>query len=351
VGDPSRFARFHSSDPGPDGAGRSPADIDRDRLLYCSAFPRLAGVTQAIDPAEGHIFHNRLTHTLEHEKGAQTLSSFDYTYDDVGNRTQAIDVLSSSTTIDYTYDPLYRLTEADYSTNEYFTYTYDEVGNRLTQETQAGTNEYTYDAADRLTEVDSVTYTWDDNGNLLDDGVREYSYDHANRLTQVEIGTDTYEFVYNGLGDRLWQIVNSAPTTYALDLNAGLTQVLGDGSSLFLYGLGRIGEEQSGGWQYHLGDALASVRQLTNAAGSVSLSRSYEPFGGPACQLRRRNIRLRLHRRVDRRHRPRPSQSSVLRPIHRAVLEPGSASGTADPSRVSASIRVCVSQPSQVRRS
>ena len=45
-----------------------------------------------------------------------------------------------SVTIDYTYDPLYRLTTADYDTGEFFHYTYDAVGNRMTQETHEGTN-------------------------------------------------------------------------------------------------------------------------------------------------------------------------------------------------------------------
>ena len=110
-----------------------------------------------------------------------------------------------SVTIDYTYDPLQRLVAADYSTGEFFHYSYDPVGNRLTQDTLAGTNSYTYDIANRLIEVDGVNYIWDDNGNLLDDGMREYAYDHMNRLTSVEMGDDTYEFLYNGLGDRLVQ--------------------------------------------------------------------------------------------------------------------------------------------------
>ena len=57
-----------------------------------------------------------------------------------------------SVTIDYTYDPLHRLTAADYSTGDYFHYSYDPVGNRLTQDTLAGTNTYTYDIANRLIE-------------------------------------------------------------------------------------------------------------------------------------------------------------------------------------------------------
>ncbi|MGB8252328.1 MAG: hypothetical protein WCF08_03875, partial [Anaerolineaceae bacterium] len=38
-------------------------------------------------------------------------------------------------TIDYTYDPLYRLTSADSSDGDLFQYTYDATGNRLTETT------------------------------------------------------------------------------------------------------------------------------------------------------------------------------------------------------------------------
>jgi RHS repeat-associated protein len=73
--------------------------------------------------------------------------------------------------------------------------------------------------------------------------------------------------------------VNAATTNYALDLNAGLTQVLSDGSNTYLYGAMRIGELQAGGMAYHLGDALGSVRQLVDASGNVTLARNYEPYG------------------------------------------------------------------------
>ena len=184
-----------------------------------------------------------------------------------------------SVTIDYTYDPLQRLVAADYSTGEFFHYSYDAVGNRLTQDTLAGTNTYDYDIANRLIEVDSVEYIWDDKGNLLNDGLREYAYDHANRLISVEMGGDTFEFEYSGLGDRLRQTANGEPIEYTLDLAAGLTQVLADGENAYLYGVGRIGEQQPDGWQYHLGDALASAVQLVDGSGTVSLARMYTPFG------------------------------------------------------------------------
>jgi len=50
------------------------------------------------------------------------------------------------------------------------------------------------------------------------------------------------------LSDRLEQTVNSITTEYALDLASGLTQVLSDETNAYLYGAGRIGEEQPGGW-------------------------------------------------------------------------------------------------------
>lgn len=49
-------------------------------------------------------------------------------------------------------------------------------------------------------------------------------------------------------------------TMYTLDLNAGLTQVLTDETNTYLYGNGRLGEQQPGGFVYHLPDARSSVR-------------------------------------------------------------------------------------------
>jgi len=183
-------------------------------------------------------------------------------------------------TIDYAYDPLYRLTAADYSTGEFFHYTYDAVGNRLTQQTHEGSNVYVYDIANRLIEVDGVSFVWDDNGNLIQDDRAIYAYDYANRLKVVLMGGDQYLFDYNGLGDRLRQTVNGAPAEYTLDINTTLTQVLWDGANDYLYGVRRIGEQQPEGWQYHLIDALGSVRQLSDAAAAVTLAQAYEPFGG-----------------------------------------------------------------------
>ncbi len=53
---------------------REPGQRDRDRVLYTTAFQRLAEVTQVLAPDEGHVFHNRLTHSLKVAQVARRLS-------------------------------------------------------------------------------------------------------------------------------------------------------------------------------------------------------------------------------------------------------------------------------------
>lgn len=60
-----------------------------------------------------------------------------------------------------------------------------------------------------------------------------------------------------------------------MDLNAGLTQALSDGTNNYIYGLGRIAPVNGNGTEYFLDDALSSVRQLADANGDATYSRAY----------------------------------------------------------------------------
>ena len=106
-----------------------------------------------------------------------------------------------------------------------------------------------------------------------------YTYNSAYQLIGLSNSSVTTSYAYNGLGDRLRQIINGAPTTYALDINTSLPEVLSDGQSTYIYGLDNIAQTNAQGMQYFLGDALNSTRQLTDASGGVTLSQSYDPFG------------------------------------------------------------------------
>lgn len=181
----------------------------------------------------------------------------------------------AQTVIGYQYDPLYRLTEANYADGSFFHYTYDANGNRTSETTPQGTIASVYDAANRLTSVGGTSYAWDSNGNLTNDGSSQYSYDTANRLVSVTQNGQATNLSYNGLGDRL--VENGMQ--FVMDLNSGLTQALADGTNLYLYGNGRIGQFAGTESAYFLGDALGSVRQLADMGGQVTMTQQYQPYG------------------------------------------------------------------------
>ncbi len=159
-----------------------------------------------------------------------TVKSFASPTSTVVVRPAASQVLTTTTTvIRYTYDPLRRLTSATYSDGKSFQYEYDAVGNRaISTQTITSTlvTSYTYDVANRLTAVNGQAYTWDNNGNLLNDGSKTYLYNQANQLTGITATGLTWSTAYNGDGARVEQTVNDTETAYTLDLAAPLVTVL-----------------------------------------------------------------------------------------------------------------------------
>jgi RHS repeat-associated protein len=180
---------------------------------------------------------------------------------------------------DYTYNKLSSVTIDDGENSLHFQYAYDAVGNRLSQTTPNGTVNYIYDAANRLTNANGQTYTWDDNGNLLNDGTLTYSYNSSNQLIGITSNGKNIAYRYSGLGDRLQQINNGVTTNYTLDINTDLTQILQDGTNTYLYGNGRIAQVSPTQTGYFLPDVMGSVRQMVDPNGAIQLARSYDPYG------------------------------------------------------------------------
>jgi dGTPase len=69
-----RNLRHHSGPVAPEGDSRSPAQKDRDRIVYTSAFRRLAEVTQVASRGHAQVFHNRLTHSLQVAQVGRTVA-------------------------------------------------------------------------------------------------------------------------------------------------------------------------------------------------------------------------------------------------------------------------------------
>jgi YD repeat-containing protein len=229
------------------------------------------------------------------------LSSYSYELDHTGNRVRVVETLTETThTITYTYDGLYRLTEADYSTGENFQYAYDTVGNRtlVTSTTPlSGTvvTTFTYDAANRLIKRvvdgnDTFLYTWSDANQLTQEvwdgysAVRVFEYDYAGRLITVTLPGLSTTFQYDGDGHRLVKAVNGDPVTYTLDYARDARMLVEHSITStrhYLYGRQCIGEvnDAAQAWSYYLGDGAGRVRQVSDEAGAIDFAWSYTTLG------------------------------------------------------------------------
>ncbi len=252
--------------------GTTTYGYDTAGRLIITTLPNGVQTTHSYDDA------GRLT-ALLHARGTTVLARYAYTLDAVGNRTHVTETVSGVTRgISYTYDALYRLTAAGYSTGETYAYQYDAVGNREVM-TDTAVHTYAYDPANRLTNADDVLYTWDGRGNLLSDGTFTYTYNSAGRMARAESLTATLVYTYNADGLRVAQAVDGDVNVFTWDWATGVPELLSDGESTYLIGYDTLGWQTGSDWRFVLPDALGSVRQETDADGGVTAAREWSPFG------------------------------------------------------------------------
>ena len=91
---------------------------------------------------------------------------------------------------------------------------------------------------------------------------------------------------YDGWGNLIQETVNGVTTEFVLDENTAYTRILGEirsdgGERLYAYGPEGFSAQQAVGStvEYALLDGLGSVRHLTDAGGTVILTRSYDAYG------------------------------------------------------------------------
>ena len=227
--------------------------------------------------------------------GGTTLSSFAYTYNPVGNRTQVVEVDGSVVT--WSYDPTYQLTNEQRSApNSYdITYTYDAVGNRTLLVNNGAPTSYVYNPANEMatsqTSAGVTTYAFDGDGNLLTalapgNQVTTNTWDGENRLTLVALPSGIVDtFAYNADGQRVQKQDSTGTTNHVwdgqnilLESNAGnIIQVV---YTLEPVSYGNLVSASRGAVDsFYLCDGLGSTRELANSAGSVSDSYLYDSFG------------------------------------------------------------------------
>ncbi|GAB5492599.1 MAG: hypothetical protein Phog2KO_28140 [Phototrophicaceae bacterium] len=181
--------------------------------------------------------------------------------------------------IDYSYDGLSRLIEADYNngTNVY-NYGYDVAGNLVDYDGVTRT----YNAANQMVNDGTNTLSYDNNGNLRTVGSDTYTWDRVNRLLSV----GNHSYVYDGLSNRVQQTVSSVVTDYLNDVQLGLTKLLkqDDGTNVehFVHAPRGIHAVDDGtDWTLFAQDGLGSVRGLFDDVAVVQTSVNFDPYGNP----------------------------------------------------------------------
>ncbi len=162
------------------------------------------------------------------------------------------------------------------------------MGNRLSS---LGVSPYTYNSGNWLTSIPGTTYNYDNNGSLTSksDGTA-YNWDFENRVTQVTLpgSGGTVNFKYDPMGRRIQKAFTQGSTTtttnYLYDGMSLIEEVDSAGNVLARYSGGPwidegLGELRTAVNAYYEQDGVGSVTSLSNAAGALANTYTYDSFG------------------------------------------------------------------------
>jgi RHS repeat-associated protein len=150
-----------------------------------------------------------------------------------------------------------------------------------------GPNTNTYESVDSAT-TPCFTIAYDANGNTLSDAQgRSFTWDFENRLTQAIVpGTNggTTTFKYDPFGRRIQKSGPLGTTNYLYDGHNLIDELDNSGNVLARYTQGAgidqpLSELRSGATSYYEQDALGTVTSLSNGAGALANTYTYDSFG------------------------------------------------------------------------
>src|SRR5881296_2945304 len=205
-----------------------------------------------------------------HQSGATTLDGASYTVDNAGNRATKTDQLAGVTS-NYTYDPLYELTQVTQGVNTTESYSYDPVGNRLSS---LGVSPHSNNASNELTSIPGTTYTYDSNGNtqtkVVGSNTTTYAWDFENRMMSVTLpgSGGTVSFKYDPFGRRIYKSSSSGTSVYAYDGDNLVEETNSSGAAVARYSQTQNIDEplamlRSGATSYFHADGLGSITSLS----------------------------------------------------------------------------------------
>jgi RHS repeat-associated protein len=175
-------------------------------------------------------------------------------------------------------------------------YTYDDAGRRTSEggsfarsNLPAALSSTTFDAANRLSNWGGTSLTYDFNGNMNGNGTRSYTWDPKNQLAAIT-GAATASFQYDAFGRRVSKTVSGVTTKFVYDGMNPVQEQDGTGTPTanLLTGLGvdeYFSRTDATGARSFLTDALGSSIALTDSAGVIQTSYTYDPYGETTAAL------------------------------------------------------------------
>ena len=223
------------------------------------------------------------------------ISSFDYQYDNVGNRNTVVE--SNGDRVTWIHDNTYQLSNEKRSGASAYntTFTYDAVGNRLVKEADGVLTTSMYDAANQFqTSQDTsgtTTYTFDADGNqqVVEEPsgtLTTNTWDFENRNIKVEIPSGTVNtFTFNPDAQRVQKQDSSGTSKfvwdkqrYLLETNASdATQVVYTNEPLQYGNL--VSQRRDSTTSYYHSNGVGSTRELTSANQTITDTWLYDSFG------------------------------------------------------------------------
>ncbi|MFA6984719.1 MAG: Ig-like domain-containing protein [Arenimonas sp.] len=245
---------------------------------------------------------NRLRQLLTRSAAGVLLFGATYDVDDSGARTGIgeFNAQGQTRSVGYAYDGAKRLLaeviERPGQPARVANYVYDAVGNRLSKTEAGAETTYTVDDNDRLIEERTggvgTLYTYDANGNTTGQAkageVVTYGYDEANRRVRTTTTSGVVTTGYSADGVRNREIGNGHARAWLIDPNRDYAQTLEaytdqQLSTVWMYGDELVAQSNviAGGLHERNlhSDGMGSVRQASDAGGSVTDSFEYDAFG------------------------------------------------------------------------
>lgn len=277
---------------------------------------RVISTKDSNDIAFGAVYDNagRLT-AASYNDAEMTVT---YTYDARDLLTRVTDNLSGAQ-MDFTYDADSRLIAVTRANGVNGIYTWDAASRLIRiqegtildiQSTYNGAGEMTQtvmtaplDPADALTtgssdfsvddasQINSAGYAYDARGRQTADPDRTYGWDNAGRLVQIAQDEHNTLLGYNGLGDLRLRNDGTEQLKFYVNAALGLRPIVAERNAatgqmlrFYVYAPGgrllyMVDHANANAVYYYHFDHIGSTLALTDAAGAVSDSYAYDPYG------------------------------------------------------------------------